>query len=54
MTMGLGFIGFGLYNFGSHDVNWVFTALGMAFFIFGLSQFFTAKKFRKQFRDRKG
>src|SRR4051812_16277812 len=35
MTMGLGFIGCGVYNFGSHGVNWAFIALGMAFFIFG-------------------
>jgi predicted phage tail protein len=54
MVMGVAFVWFGVYNFGNHGVNWFFAALGVAFFIFGVSQFFMTKKFRKQFRDKKG
>jgi len=44
----------GVYNSGNHGVNWFFAALGVAFFIFGISQFFMTKKIREQFRDKKG
>jgi predicted phage tail protein len=54
MVMGLAFISFGLYFFGEHGPNWFLVAIGLAFFIFGISQFFMTKKFRKQFRDKKG
>jgi hypothetical protein len=54
MVLGLAFVGFGLYNFGAHGPNWFFVAMGGAFFIFGISQFYMTKKFRKQFRDKKG
>ncbi len=53
MVMGLGFILFGFY-FGAHGPNWFFVVIGVAFFIFGISQFFMTKKFRKQFRDKNG
>lgn len=58
MVLGLAFICFGLYNFGAHHgaqgPNLFFIALGVAFFVFGISQFYVTKKFRKQFRDKKG
>ena len=54
MVMGVAFGCFGVYNFGSHGVNWFFAALGVAFFIFGISQFFMTKKFREKFREMKG
>jgi hypothetical protein len=47
MVLGVAFIWFGLYYFGDHGPNWFFAALGAAFFIFGFSQFFMTKKFRK-------
>jgi hypothetical protein len=53
MVLGVAFIGFGLFYFGSHGPNWFLVAMGSAFFIFGTSQFFMTKKFRKQFRDKK-
>jgi hypothetical protein len=53
MAMGLGLFGLGLYNFGAHHTNWFFVAMGLAFFIFGISQFNMTKKFRNQFRDKK-
>ena len=54
IVLGLAFIGYGVYNFGNHGVNWLFAAFGVAFFIFGISQFFMTRNFRKQFRDKKG
>ena len=54
MVMGLAFVWFGLYYFGDHGPNLFFVVLGAAFFIFGISQYYVAKKFRKQFRDMKG
>jgi hypothetical protein len=53
MAMGVALIGFGLY-FVDHGVKWFFVAMGVAFFIFGVSQFFMTRKFRGQFRDKKG
>jgi hypothetical protein len=53
MVMGLAFVWFGLYYLGNHGPGLFFTVLGAAFFIFGLSQFFMAKRFRKNFRDKK-
>ena len=54
MVMGVAFGWVGVYNSGNHGVNWFFAALGVAFFIFGISQFFMTKKIREQFRDKKG
>ena len=54
MVLGVAFICFGVYNFGGHGPNWFFVAMGLAFFIYGISQFFMTKKFREEFRDKKG
>jgi len=54
MVLGLAFIWFGLYFFRDHGRNWFFVAMGLAFFIFGTSQFFVTRKFREEFRDKKG
>jgi hypothetical protein len=54
VVLGVAFIWFGLYYFGAHGPNLFFVAMGSAFFIFGISQFYMTKKFRKQFRDKKG
>jgi len=48
MVLGLGFGWFGLYYFGDHGPKVFFVALGVAFFIFGISQFYVAKKSRGQ------
>ena len=53
MALGLAFVWFGLYYLKGHGPNLFFVVLGAAFFIFGISQFFMTKKFRKQFRDKK-
>jgi hypothetical protein len=47
MGLGVAFVWFGFYYFGDHGPKWFFAALGAAFFIFGISQFFMTKKFRK-------
>jgi len=52
MVMGLAFVWFGWYV-GGHGFGWFFAVLGVAFFIFGISQFVMARKFREQFRDKK-
>jgi hypothetical protein len=54
VVLGGAFIGFGLFYFGVHGPNWLFVAMGLAFFIYGISQFYMTRKFRKQFGDKKG
>ena len=57
MVMGVAFVCFGLYNLAAHGAqasNLFFAALGVAFFIFGVSQFYMTKRFRENFRDKKG
>ena len=54
MVMGVGFVWFGLYYIGDHGPKLFFAALGVAFFIFGISQLYMSKKFREKFRDKKG
>jgi hypothetical protein len=54
MVMGVGFIGFGLYNFGAQHPNWLSVAMGSAFTTYGISQFFMTRKFRETFQDKKG
>jgi hypothetical protein len=51
LAMGLAFVWFGLYYFNGHGPNLFFVVFGAAFFIFGISQFFMTRKFRKQFRN---
>lgn len=51
--MGLAFVWFGLYYFGDHGPNLFFVVLGVAFFIFGISQFYMTKRFREKLRDKK-
>ena len=46
MLLGVAFVWFGLYYFGDHGPIWFFVALGVAFFIFGISQLYMRKKFR--------
>jgi B-box zinc finger len=53
MAMGLAFVWFGLYYLGGHGPGLFFAVLGAAFFVFGISQFFTTKSFRAKFRDKK-
>jgi len=53
LVLGLTFVCFGVHNFGAHGVNWFFVAFGVLFFIYGISQFYTAKKFRDKMRDQK-
>ena len=56
MALGVGFVCFGLYGLchsGDRHLNLFLAVFGVAFSIFGISQFFTTKKFRKQFRDKK-
>jgi hypothetical protein len=53
IVLGVAFIWFGLYYFANPGPNWFFVAFGAAFFIFGVSQFFMTRKFRRQFRDKK-
>jgi len=50
MVMGVSFVWFGLYYIEDHGPKLFFAALGVAFFIFGISQFYMTKKFR----DKKG
>src|SRR5580704_1481128 len=40
MVLGLAFIGFGLFF---HGPNWFFVAMGLAFSIYGISQFYMTK-----------
>jgi hypothetical protein len=54
MAMGAGFAWFGLYYVGDHGPKLFFAGLGVAFFIFGISQFYTVKRFRERFLDKKG
>jgi hypothetical protein len=51
--MGLAFVWFGLYCVGDHGAKLFFVVLGAAFIIFGISQYYVAKKIRKLFRDKK-
>jgi hypothetical protein len=53
MLMGLVFVCFGLYYVKGHGPGMFFIGFGVLFLIFGISQFFAAKKFREQFRDKK-
>jgi hypothetical protein len=53
MLMGVVFACWGLYYFRGHGPGMFFIGFGGLFFIFGISQFFAAKKFREQFRDKK-
>ena len=54
MVMGVGFVWFGLYGYiGDHGSKVFFAALGVAFFIFGISQFYMTKRFREKLRDKK-
>jgi len=53
MVMGVAFVCFGLFFFRDHGPNWLFVAMGLAFSIYGISQFFMTRKFRKQFQDMK-
>ena len=56
MALGVGFVCFGLSGLchsGDRHLNLFLAVFGVAFSIFGISQFFTTKKFRKQFRDKK-
>jgi len=53
LVMGVAFVWFGVYNFGGHGPNWLFVAMGLAFFIYGISQFFMTRRFREEFRDKK-
>lgn len=53
MVLGLVFVGFGLYFSGGHGPAWFVVVLGVAFFIFGISQLYMTKKIRKQFREKK-
>jgi hypothetical protein len=50
MVLGLAFVWFGLYYFGNRGPNLFFVAIGVAFFIFGISQLYMTKKSR----DKKG
>jgi len=54
MVLGVAFVWFGLYYIKDHGPSLFFAALGVAFFIFGVSQFYMTKKFRENFRDKKG
>ena len=45
MVLGVAFIWFGLHYFGDHGPNLFFVAIGVLFFIYGISQFYMAKKF---------
>ena len=49
-VLGVVFIGFGVHNFGAHGINWFFVTFGVLFLLFGISQFYTAKKFRDKMR----
>lgn len=53
MLMGVLFVCSGLYYFRGHGAGMFFVVFGVLFFIFGISQFFAAQKFRGQFRDLK-
>jgi len=52
--MGLGFVWFGLYFFGDHVINWFFVAMGLAFLLFGVSQYYMTKKLQKFMDSKKG
>ena len=54
MVLGVAFVWFGLYYLGDRGPNLFFAVLGVAFFIYGISQFFMAKRIRETFRDKKG
>jgi hypothetical protein len=51
IVMGVGFVWFGLYYVGDHGPKLFFAALGVAFFIFGISQFYMTKRIREKLRD---
>jgi hypothetical protein len=51
--IGLAFLCFGAYHISDHGPSLFFAVLGVAFFIFGVSQFFMTKKFRENFGDKK-
>ncbi len=53
LALGIAFLWFGLYYFRDHGPNWFLVVLGAAFFLFGISQFFMTRKFRKQFQEKK-
>src|SRR5690348_13649686 len=53
MIIGVGFVWFGFYFFAGQIQRWFFAALGGAFFIFGVSQFFMTKRIRKQLGEKK-
>jgi hypothetical protein len=54
MAMGVAFVWFGLYYIRDHVPKLFFAALGVAFFIFGISQYYMTKRFREKLRDKKG
>ena len=54
LVLGVAFIWFGIHNFGAHGVNWLFVAFGVLFLSYGISQFYTANKFRNKMRGGKG
>lgn len=54
LILGAGFVWFGAHNFGAHGANWFFVVFGVLFFSYGISQFFTANKFRDKMRGEKG
>ncbi len=49
LVLGMAFIWFGLHFFADHGINWFFVAMGLAFFLFGVSQYYMNRKMRKFF-----
>ncbi len=54
LVLGVAFIWFGIHNSGAQGVNWFFVTFGVLFFSYGISQFYTANKFRNKMRGGKG
>jgi hypothetical protein len=53
LVLGSILVGFGVYDFGAQRTNWFFVGLGALFFLYGISQYFTAKRFRDKLRGQK-
>jgi lipopolysaccharide export LptBFGC system permease protein LptF len=53
MVMGVALVCFGLYYLRDRGPGLFFIGIGVLFFIYGISQFVAAKKFRKQLQDKK-